>query len=184
MVDVSYGGENGLNQAIELSQESLQNVKFVQEKNLISKFFQEIAMDSGKFCSGINETMKCLEDGSIETLILFEGLEHIRLTLKNKETQKITNLFLKPDQLADPKYYIDPETKVALESVEQILLTEWVAENYQRFGADLEFITNKSPEGFQFVQGFGGMGGLLRYKLDLDFVNGEEYKNDDDDEFI
>lgn len=52
MVDVSYGGENGLNQAIELSQESLQNVKFVQEKQLISKFFQEIAMDTGKFCSG------------------------------------------------------------------------------------------------------------------------------------
>lgn len=184
MVDVSYGGENGLNQAIELSQESLQNVKFVQEKQLISKFFQEIAMDSGKFCSGINETMKCLEDGSIETLILFEGLEHIRLTLRNKETQKITNLYLKPDQLADPKYYIDPETKTQLESVEQVQLTEWVAENYQRFGADLEFITNKSPEGFQFVQGFGGMGGLLRYKLDLDFINGEEYKNDDDDEFI
>lgn len=58
LVDVSYGGENGLNQAIELSQECLQNVKFVQEKNLISKFFQEIAMDSGKFCSGVAETMK------------------------------------------------------------------------------------------------------------------------------
>ena len=184
MVDVSYGGENGLNQAIELSQESLQNVKFVQEKQLISKFFQEIAMDSGKFCSGINETMKCLEDGSIETLILFEGLEHIRLTLRNKETQKITNLYLKPDQLTDPKYYIDADTKAQLESVEQIQLTEWVAENYQRFGADLEFITNKSPEGFQFVQGFGGMGGILRYKLDMEFINGEEYKNDDDDEFI
>lgn len=32
VVDVSYGGENGFNQAIELSAESLSNVKFVQEK--------------------------------------------------------------------------------------------------------------------------------------------------------
>lgn len=36
IVDVSYGGENGLNQAIELSKECLNDVKFVQEKNLIS----------------------------------------------------------------------------------------------------------------------------------------------------
>lgn len=32
IVDVSYGGENGFNQAIELASESLSNVKFVQEK--------------------------------------------------------------------------------------------------------------------------------------------------------
>lgn len=32
VVDVSYGGENGFNQAIELAAESLSNVKFVQEK--------------------------------------------------------------------------------------------------------------------------------------------------------
>jgi hypothetical protein len=35
LVDVSYGGENGFNQAIELAAESLQNVKFIQEKKLI-----------------------------------------------------------------------------------------------------------------------------------------------------
>jgi hypothetical protein len=31
------GGENGFNQAIELSADTLANVKFVQEKRLISK---------------------------------------------------------------------------------------------------------------------------------------------------
>lgn len=37
-VDVSYGGENGFNQAIELAADSLQNVKFVQEKKLIGLY--------------------------------------------------------------------------------------------------------------------------------------------------
>ena len=37
-VDVSYGGENGFNQAIELVAEDLSNVKFVQEKKLIGLF--------------------------------------------------------------------------------------------------------------------------------------------------
>ena len=36
IVDVSYGGENGFNQAIELAAESLSNVKFVQEKKCAS----------------------------------------------------------------------------------------------------------------------------------------------------
>ena len=39
----SAGGENGFNQAIELSADTLANVKFVQEKRLISKFFDEIS---------------------------------------------------------------------------------------------------------------------------------------------
>ena len=38
LVDVSYGGENGFNQAIELAAESLQNVKFIQEKKLIGNY--------------------------------------------------------------------------------------------------------------------------------------------------
>ncbi len=38
LVDVSYGGENGFNQAIELSAEVLTNVKFIQEKKLIGTY--------------------------------------------------------------------------------------------------------------------------------------------------
>ena len=41
IVDVSYGGENGFNQAIELAAEVLSNVKFIQEKKLISRYFYD-----------------------------------------------------------------------------------------------------------------------------------------------
>lgn len=49
LVDISYGGENGFNQAIELSQECLGNVRFIQEKKLIEQYFNEISLDTGKF---------------------------------------------------------------------------------------------------------------------------------------
>ena len=49
-----------------------------------------------------------------------------------------------------------------LEVVENVQLSEWIAENYVSFGASLQFITDKSSEGFQFVKGFGGIGGFLR----------------------
>lgn len=43
VVDVSYGGENGFNQAIDLAADALANVKFIQEKKLIQKYFDEIS---------------------------------------------------------------------------------------------------------------------------------------------
>ena len=44
--DVSYGGENGLNQAVTQAGDALANVRFVEEKNLCSKFFTEISLNS------------------------------------------------------------------------------------------------------------------------------------------
>jgi peptide chain release factor subunit 1 len=35
----------------------------------------------------------------------------------------------------------------------------------------LEFVTNKSQEGAQFVRGIGGIGGLLRYRVDFAVLN-------------
>lgn len=86
VVDVSYGGENGLNQAIELSAEVLQNVKFIQEKKLISKYFEEIAQDTGKYCYGVKDTLGALDMGAVETLIVWESLDINRYHLRNSAT--------------------------------------------------------------------------------------------------
>jgi peptide chain release factor subunit 1 len=43
IVDVAYGGENGFTQAIELSADTLSNIKFIREKKVMSKFFEEVA---------------------------------------------------------------------------------------------------------------------------------------------
>lgn len=50
-MDVSYGGENGFNQAIELAAESLQNVKFIQEKKLIGKEYRFLFLLPDKICA-------------------------------------------------------------------------------------------------------------------------------------
>jgi peptide chain release factor subunit 1 len=48
----------------------------------------------------------------------------------------------------------------------------------------LQFITNKSPEGFQFCKGFGGIGAFLRYKSgDSDALN-QDYIEEKDEDFI
>lgn len=89
IVDVSYGGENGFNQAVELATECLHNVKFVQEKKILSKFFEEISTDSGLVVFGVHDTMKVLETGAIETLLLYENMDLCRVIFKNKEDESI-----------------------------------------------------------------------------------------------
>jgi len=185
VVDTCYGFENGLNQAIELSGETLSNVKFVQERKLISNFFDEIARDTGKVCYGIKETFYALENGAVATLIVWENLDITRVVLMQTNNQQIT-LFLNGDQIEDTNYLKDPDGN-ELEVVENQLLGEWLAENYKKFGASLQFVTDKSQEGSQFVQGFGGVGGLLRYQFDFSSMDIPTYDDggfglgDDDD---
>merc|ERR1740138_1055372 len=176
-VDVSYGGENGFNQAIELCAETLVNVKFIQEKRLISRYFEEISQDTQKFCFGIEDTLKGLEMGAGDILIVFETLETTRYDLKNASTGEEVVKHLSKQQEADPRNFVSDDVQ-ELETVEKQQLVEWFANNYKNFGAQLEFVTNRSQEGSQFVKGFGGIGGILRYKVD--FM--EDYEDEDDDD--
>ncbi|KAF9923651.1 Polypeptide release factor (eRF1) in translation termination [Linnemannia zychae] len=169
IVDVSYGGENGFNQAIELSAEALSNVKFIQEKRLISKYFDAISQDTGKYCFGVEDTLKALDMGAVETLIVWENLDIARITVRNAAGETDVKHFTK-EQEKERTNFIDPADGSDLEIVEKVPLLEWLAEKYKDFGATLEFVTNRSQEGSQFVKGFGGIGGLLRYKLDFDAI--------------
>ena len=67
-------------------------------------------------------------------------------------------------------------------AIEPQSLLEWFTDKYKEFGANLEFVTNRSQEGAQFVKGFGGIGGLLRYKVD--FTNLASVDDDEEDEFM
>ncbi|KAI9216497.1 putative eukaryotic peptide chain release factor subunit 1-3 [Blastocladiella britannica] len=179
IVDVSYGGDNGFNQAIELSSEMLANVKFIQEKQLINKYFDEISVDSGKYCFGVEDTLKGLDMGAVETLIVWENLDIMRYVLRNPATGVETAKYLKPSQESERSHFV--EDGQDLETVDKVLLIEWFADHYKDFGATLEFVTNRSQEGSQFVRGFGGIGGLLRYKVDIAQLNSYE---EGDDEFM
>ncbi|RHY49722.1 hypothetical protein DYB30_006388 [Aphanomyces astaci] len=186
IVDVSYGGENGFNQAIELAADTLSNVKFVQEKKLICKYMEEIAMDSGKYCFGVTDTWKALELGAVETLILWEDLPHHRITMRNNQTGVEVHKVLSPPEEKVAANFVDAETGETLEVLEKEPLVEWFANNYKQFGTTLEFVTARSQEGSQFCQGFGGIGGILRWQVDfmeLEY-NGESDDDFDDDDFI
>jgi len=86
------------------------------------------------------------------------------------------------EQEKDREKFTDKSTGLEMEQAQEPQpLLEWFAEKYKEFGANLEFVTNRSQEGAQFVKGFGGIGGLLRYKVDFTNLASAD---DDEDEFF
>ncbi|CAH8524558.1 unnamed protein product [Schistosoma rodhaini] len=179
-VDISYGGETGFNQAIELATDTLSGVKFIQEKKLIQRYFDEISQDSGKYCFGVEDTLKSLEMGAVETLVVWENLSVNRYVLKVPNSEGNRIIHLRPDQETDRRHFVDPETGSDLEILDTQLLLDWLALNYRSFGTTLEIVTDKSQEGAQFVRGFGGIGGILRYQLDFNHLAGGDVDFEDD----
>jgi len=182
VVDISYGGELGFNQAIELSQDALKNVKFIHEKKILEKFYEEIAKDSGKYVFGIKDTMEAIENGVVDILIIWENIDFIRLTLKDNKNQ-INVETVSSRKVIGQKYKPD-DSDVEYEIVENISLSEWLLDNYKKYVSQLEIVTDKTSEGNQFVKGFGGIGGILRYKLEQNFEDIEENYSFDEDDFI
>jgi peptide chain release factor subunit 1 len=153
----------------------------VQEKRLIQKYFDEISQDTGKYCFGIEDTLKALELGAVETLIVWENLDITRFVLRNAAGEEII-VYATKEQEKDRERFTDKSTGAEMEQAEEPqALLEWFADKYKEFGANLEFVTNRSQEGAQFVKGFGGIGGLLRYKVD--FTNLQSVDDEDEDEF-
>jgi peptide chain release factor subunit 1 len=174
LVDVSYGGEQGFNQAIESSADTLTNVKLMKEKKLLQSYMDEIAQDSGKYCFMVDDTLKALELGAVEVLIVWDNLEIQRYVLRNQSTGEEKVKHLNKEQESDDRHFRDPVTNTELETIDKEPLVEWFANNYKQFGCNLEFVTDRSGEGTQFVKGFGGIGGLLRWKVDFAEMNSFE----------
>lgn len=168
VVDIAHAGDVGLNQAIDMSADALSGVKIVQEKKLIQKFFDEISNDTQMFCFGLADTMKCLEAGAVETLIVYEDLECDRYVVKpaGEDSDPIV-YYLTPEERAKIDLHKSPIEGGAPNEIESEPFVDWLTANYTKFGVKLELVTNKSQEGSQFVRGFSGVGGMLRYQMDL-----------------
>ena len=120
-------------QAIELSAESLSNVKFIQEKKLIGNYFDQISQDTGKYCFGVEDTLRALEMGAVDVLICWENLDVQRYTLKNSSTGDIKILHLSHEQEKDVTHF-----QVRLKGRIQItdsckFYVEWTRSNLRRF---------------------------------------------------
>jgi len=179
-LDVSYGGENGFNQAIELSQETLRDVKYVKEKKMLTRYMAEVAQDTGKYCFGVDHTLKAFDMGAVDILIVWDNLAITRYKVKNPSTGEEDFIYLDKHQIQNENNFKNKKSGVTMDIVSKVNLLEWITENYKKKQAKLSIVTDRSQQGSQFVKGFGGIGGILRYQISLDVEEFDEMDEQDD----
>jgi len=81
--------------------------------NVAGRYFDEISQDTGKYCFGVEDTLRALELGSVETLICWENLDIQRYVLKNHATTEEKILHLTPEQEKDKTHFTDKEVRCA-----------------------------------------------------------------------
>jgi len=188
VVDVAYGGRQGLEQAIELSAKDLKNCTLLQQKKILSRLFEEISTDSGKFCFGVEDTLAALESGAVETLLVWENLPIVRSAMRT--TSGDDHKVICSDPNSPKSVSSNQDLQWEVESSE--LLVDWFAENYSKFGAKLELLQDCTSEGSQFCRGFGGCGALLRYPVTslrdcvepIEQEQEEDHKEDEEEDDI
>lgn len=158
--DTSYTGEYGLRELVNRSEDLLEKASIIKEKEIMDKFFSEL-QKGGNVTYGLKETLKALEIGAVDTLLISEGFDWVRAKLKCTKCNTTQEKDLPRNKLEN-QYCEKCKQIMNVESFEEII--EILNEKAKELGTKIEFISTESSEGAQFKE-LGGIGAFLRYKI-------------------
>ncbi|CAF2387006.1 unnamed protein product [Rotaria sp. Silwood2] len=191
IVDVSYGGDNGLQETLRLCIDLLADIKLTQERQLLDEVFCQINLSSTtnetnmvSYAIGVNETSIILNEGSslIDRLIIWEDLITKRYVYQKRDEEKII-IVANNEQEAQNKLktIIKENDNEQIECIDEMNLIDYLTENYKEMNLRLYLVTDRSPEGQQFRLGFGGCIALLRYPISTSIFDSLENNNENNE---
>ncbi len=168
-VDTAYTGEQGIEEVVERAPEILKRVRFVEEKKAVQEFLYEIGHDTGLATYGESQVKHALESGAVRTLLLSEGLNTIKVSVKcsvcgfqKQETIKETSLTAYEQGLVGQPCPNCKNPTLTLEDT--VDLIDDYAELAERMGANIEIVSTETEEGQMLKNSFGGIAATLRFK--------------------
>ncbi|MFQ5838040.1 MAG: peptide chain release factor aRF-1 [Thermoplasmata archaeon] len=160
-LDTGYSDESGLRELVEKARETLADLDLMREKRLMQAFLEEVKRpDEGMAAYGEAEVRRALELGALDVLMISEALRKIRLKVTCPSCGYEGEVTRKTE---DPGKC--PECGSGLSVEEKVDMVEELHETAQRQGTKVEFISDDSEEGKLFWRAFGGLGGILRYRV-------------------
>lgn len=152
-LDLAHGGRRGFAQAVEESVEVIGSQRLNEEIQVLESFFESVGRGDDMSCFSVRDTMEALYMGAAKTLIVSETL--------NVQCRQL------------PDGTVDCSDKDGGQS-----LLDWLFDNYQNFGCQLQIVGGQSGQGAQFQRGYGGIGAMLRWQLDFAAMFGHEEVQD------
>lgn len=166
--DIGTDGEAGLRELVARSEDLLANAEITKERSLVNELLRRLAT-GGLVAYGEGEVRKAIEMNAVETLLVSDKTERIRVSIKcqnsscdfSKEATIDTNLdsyYFKLKNEACPKCSSSLGVAGSRDIIEEL------AETMEKVGAKVELISSETPEGEQLFN-LGGIAALLRFRI-------------------
>ncbi len=168
-IDTSYVEEQGVKEVVEKAPEIMRKVRYIEEKKIMQQFLYEIGHDTGMVTYGEEDVRRALESGAVRTLLLSEGLDIVRATLKCNACSYQEQQTVKGQMLTSFEQSLSgkPCPKCNAPSL-GIAETQDLIENFAQLAeytnAEVEIISGETEEGQMLKNSFGGIAAILRFR--------------------
>jgi len=163
IMDTSYTDEGGIRELVQKSEDLLKDTELMQERSVLDKFLYEVSRD-GLATYGRVEVEKAVADGRVSKLIISEEIPW--MVVKKKCDNCNTEEF---EVFTDSKDYEESKLRCSkcdskVEVLEEVDYLDFMLEKAKATGAEVRAISTETPEGKNFLDGFGGVAAFLRYR--------------------
>jgi peptide chain release factor subunit 1 len=169
-VDTAYVEEQGVKEVVEKAPEVMRKVRYIEERKIMQQFLYEIGHDTGKITYGEEEVRRALEGGAVRTLLLSEGLEMSRVTVKCNACGYQEQHTVKNQAMASFEQRLlgkpCPKCRApALGIADKQDIIDDFAKLAEYTNAEVEIISTETEEGQMLKNSFGGIAAALRFKV-------------------
>ncbi len=167
VIDVSYTNDFGIRELVENASQIFKDLDIMKEKKLVQRFLKEVVKDYGLATYGEKEIREALQLGSVETLLISEGVESYRVKIVcaacgYREERTVKNLKAFEIQLENQECKNCGEKALSIEEYKSTI--DELTELAKQTGAEVEIISTETEEGQQLLA-FGGIAALLRFRV-------------------
>ena len=170
VVDLGYGGIEGIRALIEKIKDQIANVKYVREKKIMQSFLKEVSNDTGLVAYGHEEVQKALNIGAVAKLILSEKLDTYQVNITCSNCKYKESRTARERELNKLKLSIQDEScpdcgSNTFNVSSTVLIVEELGSIAETMGTDVIIISPDTEEGEMLYSTFGGIVAILRFKL-------------------
>jgi len=171
VVNIGYGGRDGIRALIEKVKNQMENVKYIREKEVMQHFMREISNETGLGTYGLEEIKRALNYGVVDTLLLSEKLTLYKVKsgcskCNYSEEKNIKQTLLKTHEGNIREKSCAKCGSNTFKVIEMISLIEDLGEIAESTGTKIEILSTETEEGEMLNSTFGGVAAILRYKID------------------
>jgi peptide chain release factor subunit 1 len=170
VIDTAYVEEQGVKEVVEKAPEVMRKVRYIEERKIMQQFLYEVGHDTGKITYGEEEVRRALESGAVNILLLSEGLEMTRVTVKcsacsYQEQHTVKNKTMQEFEqgLAGKACPKCGATSLSITDKEDVV--DDFARLAEYTNTQVEIISTETEEGQMLKNSFGGVAAILRFKL-------------------